>query len=135
MTEFQNERAIGPSILAILTAQAGLLALLMSGSVFLQAHAISSTSTNQWGLTGLMMLLIGLTYLILAYGLWGLHRWARWFSFVTLLTVLTAGIVNTLDNKILDLGFVLVFFLCCAVNFVIAAWYLLYGNLREQEAA
>jgi uncharacterized membrane protein (DUF2068 family) len=131
MPDTQNQRTIGTSILAILTAQAGLLALFLSGSVFLQTFALAST--HSWGLNGLMMLLIGVAYLVLAYGLWRIRRWAKWFSYVSLLTVLTAGIVNTLDNKMLDLGFALVFFLCCAVNFVIAAWFFLYGNRCGQE--
>ena len=125
MTESQNQRTVGTSILAILTAQAGLLALLLSGSVFLQATADSSSM--EWGLKGFMMLLIGIAYLALAYGLWTLQSWTRLYSFVTLAIVLVTGIFNTMDDKLLDLGFVLVFFICCAVNFVIAAWFLLQG--------
>ncbi len=133
MTEPQNQRTIGTSILAILTAQAGLLALFLSGSVFLQARGVASTS--QWGINGLMMLIIGLAYLTLAYGLWGIQRWARLFSYITLLTVLAAAIVNTLDNKMMDLGFVLVFFVCCSINFVISGWFMLNGMRKQATEA
>ena len=128
MIESQNQRSVGASILAILTAQAGLLALLLSGSVLLQATA--DANTIEWGFKGFMMLLVGMAYLLLAYGLWSLQSWTRVYSFATLTLVLAAGIINTMDDKLLDLGFVLVFFMCCAVNFVITAWFLLSG-VRE----
>lgn len=125
VTESKNQRTVGTAILAILTAQAGLLALFLSGSVLLQTT--SNASTMEWGFKGLMMLLVGLAYLVLAYGLWSLQSWTRVYSFATLAVVLAAGIINTMDDKLLDLGFVLVFFMCCAVNFVITAWFLLSG--------
>jgi uncharacterized membrane protein (DUF2068 family) len=123
MTESENQRTIGASILAILTAQAGLLALFLSGSVWLQT--LASTSHTDWGLKGVMMLLIGTTYLVMAYGLWSSQSWARIFSYFTLATVMVAGILNTMDDKVLDLGFALVFFMCCCVNFVIIGWFLI----------
>jgi len=70
-------------------------------------QATADANIVEWGFKGFMMLLVGLAYLLLA-----------------------AGIINTMDDKLLDLGFVLVFFMCCAVNFVITAWFLLSG-VRE----
>ena len=66
MKELQHKRSIGTSILAILTAQVGVLALMLSGSVFLQST--SDVYSMDWGIKGLMMLLLGLAYLVLAYG-------------------------------------------------------------------
>ena len=123
------KRTIGTSILAILTAQVGVLALMLSGSVFLQAT--SDVYSSGWGPKGLMMLLLGLAYLVLAYGLWILHGWAHVYSYLTLVITVVAAIVNTLDNKILDLGFVLVFFMCSGLNFCIIAWFLL-PDVRQQ---
>jgi len=79
------------------------------------------------------MLLIGLAYLLLAYGLWGQRNWTRKFSFYTLAFVVLASVLKTMNDKILELDFVLVFFLCCVVNFVIAAWFFLGSKENEQQ--
>ena len=129
MKELQPKRSIGTSILAILTVQVGVLALMLSGSVFLQST--SAAHSMDWGIKGLMMLLLGLAYLVLAYGLWALQSWARIYSFVTLVIVLVVAVVNTMDEKLLDLGFVLVFFMCCCINFVIIAWFFLARNRAQ----
>jgi hypothetical protein len=129
MKDARNQRTIGASILAILTAQVGVLALMLSGSVFLQS--ISDVYNMAWGAKGLMMLLLGLAYLVLAYALWVLRSWTRLYSYLTLVITLVAAIINTLENKILDLGFVLVFFMCCSLNFCIIAWFLL-PDVRQQ---
>ena len=123
--EPQAARSIGASIFAILISQVGLLALLLSFSVFLQTE--STVATMAWGIKGLMMLVVGVAYLVLAFGLWTQKPWSRIYSWVTLAIVLISAIVNTMDDKVLDLGFVLVFFICCAANFVLIAWFQMPG--------
>jgi hypothetical protein len=109
------------SVLAVLTAQVGVLGLLLSGSVYLQTLSVSSAP--KWGADGWVMLLLGVAYLVLAYGLWGLQRWVHVCSVITLVTVLIAGIVGALGYTPMDLGFMLVIFLCCSINLAIIGWF------------
>ena len=125
VAESQNQRSVGISILALLTAQVGLLALLFSGSVFLKTSV--NATVSEWDSAEMLMLLIGIAYLVLAYGLWTLQRWTRLYAIVTLAAVLVAGILNTMDNKLMDLGAVLVFSICWSVNIVVIVWFQLPG--------
>jgi uncharacterized membrane protein (DUF2068 family) len=116
-----SQRTIGASILALLTSQVGLLALFLSGSSYLQASV--SAQAPAWGGKGLMMLLMGITYLVLAYGLWSQHRWSRVFSILKFSSIISAALVYALDANPVELDFVLVFFMCMSINLAIIAWF------------
>lgn len=114
------QRTIGASILVVLTLQAALLALMLSGSGYLQAISVSGTTA--WGLEGFLMLLIGIIYLIMAYGVWSPVRWTYASSVVILIALIGAAVLNSLYTET-SLAFGLVIFMCFSINFAIISWF------------
>ena len=73
--ESQKQRPLGVTIIAILTAIGGIV-FLATGIAGVVASPFVSEFSGLSAATGIISLLLGIAYLVMAYGLWKGKRWA-----------------------------------------------------------
>ena len=107
-------------MLALFCALVGLLALFLGGSLVLMGMARDSAGVPLGHVA--VMSLLGLAYLLLAWGLWKLNRWVKPYSIVVLVLLVIALVMDTGTDAVMELSDVLVFFLAALVNMAVVAW-------------
>ncbi|NIP18918.1 MAG: hypothetical protein GWM87_12745 [Xanthomonadales bacterium] len=117
-----EDRPIGISILALITALAGVLGLFLAGSMLLIGTGAS------WAASVIPLLLLGPGYLLLAWTLWSRRNWSRSLAYALLGAVLVAGLASGSPAERMDLGMTVVLVLAAAVNIAVVMALFLPAN-------
>ena len=89
----RRSRPLGITIIAIIMAIQGILGLI--GGIML---LVSGAGPGAMGL-GIFTLILGVLYLILAWGLWTLQAWAFWTTVVIEVIALINGILGLISGQ------------------------------------
>lgn len=102
-----HSRTVGISLLALMTLLVGLLALMLSFSLWLRGQISDSYSADVILLAGLA--LFGVAYGVQAYALWRLRRWTRRWVVAVFGLATIAGLAEAARNELLAMGTMVVF--------------------------
>lgn len=87
MQNVTRARPLGITIIAVILAIQGILGII-AGIMLLSA------SGGVFGTLGIITLILGVLYLVLAYGLWTLKTWAYWGTIILEILALLNGILG-----------------------------------------
>jgi hypothetical protein len=90
----RGSRPLGITIIAIIMAIQGILGII--GGIILLAHGVGAPGAM--GL-GIFTLILGILYLVLAWGLWTLQPWAFWTTVVIEVIALINGILGLVGGQ------------------------------------
>ena len=110
-------RPVGASLLALMICLVGLLGLMLSGSLVLRFDL--EQSLRGQGALAIGLFVFGLTYLVLAFGIWTMRSWTRKFAMTLLLVMTIAGLMDATGNEMMHLSTVLVFGLAFVSNLAV----------------
>jgi hypothetical protein len=98
----------------------GLLGLFGAGSEALTG--LVREGGERWVSQSVELLLLGLSYLSLAWAIWTRWPWVRAYAAVLCTGVVIAALLDTAQNQVMDLAVVLMFFLAATTNLFVIAW-------------
>ena len=124
----RNSHSIGLAILALITALAGLLGVLMAGAIILMGSAGAAAAQ---ALTPGWLLVLGLSYLVLAWTLYLGHALAPELAVILLVALVVAATLGLGGAERMDLGVTLVLALAGVTNIAVVMALFLPGN-RER---
>jgi uncharacterized membrane protein (DUF2068 family) len=89
MENITRERPLGISIIAVILAIQGILGII--GGILLLAGRVPTL--------GIITLILGVLYLVLAWGLWSLKPWAFWGTVILEVLTLINGIFGLVTGR------------------------------------
>jgi hypothetical protein len=104
----------------------GLLEFMAAGSKFLIGSLHGTV--QDWGLSTVLLSLIGSCFLVLAHGVWHLRSWAPLFTSLLTVLVIAFSVFRVVQDDVFDLALALVFVLSMLTNLSLLVWLLLPEN-------